>query len=67
MGVAFDIDRGFLGLDEELTLAADAEGVIRSLGGAADLDRGLVDDILVFARVPLFVEDIPTQCPKERI
>ena len=35
--VFFDVDGGFLGFHEELAHPADSEGVIRSLGGHADL------------------------------
>ncbi len=50
--IVLDIDGGFLGFEEELARAADAEAVVGGLGDAADLDGILVDDILVCLGVP---------------
>ena len=66
-GVVFDVDRGLLGLDEELARAADAEAVVRGLGRAADLDGVLVDDVLVGLGVAGPVVDVPAEGLEERV
>jgi len=66
-GVGLDIDGGFLGLDEELADPADAEAVIGGLGRPADLDRVLVDDVLVGLGVALLVVDVPAEGFEERV
>lgn len=63
--VALEIDARFLGLDEELALAADAERVIGCLGGIADLDLPLVDDVPVLERIALAVGEVPAECLEE--
>lgn len=59
--VVLDIDRGFLSFDEELARAADSEAVIGRLGVAADLDRVLVNDLLVSFGVALLVVNVPAE------
>ena len=61
LDVVLDVDRGLLGLDEELALLADAEGVIRRLGRAADFDLVLVDDLFVLLGEALHVVDVPAE------
>jgi hypothetical protein len=65
--VALDVDRGLLGLDEELAGTADAETVIGRLGITADADGILVDDVLVGVGIARFVIHVPAQGGKERI
>lgn len=65
--IALDIDRGFLGLDEELPGPADPEAVVGGLGGPADLDRVLGDDVLVGLGVTLLVIDVPAQGLEEGV
>ena len=65
--VVLTLTDGFLGFHEELARAADAEGVIRRLGGPAHLDRILVDHILVGLGVVLAVGHIPAQGLEERV
>ena len=65
--IVLDVNRGLLGLDEELAHAADPEGVIRRLGRGADLHGVLVDDLLVRFGIALPVGDIPAEGVEERI
>src|SRR5207253_10183195 len=58
-GIIGDADGGFLGLDDELSRAADAKAVVGGLGGAADLDGVFVDDVLVGLGVAGAVVDVP--------
>ena len=43
----FDIDGWFFGFDKKLALSADAEGIVRRFGDAADFHRVFVNDIFV--------------------
>ena len=65
--VVSHVDGGFFGLHKELARPADAEGVIRRLGGPAHLDRILVDHVLVGLGVALAVGHIPAQRLEERV
>jgi len=67
VGIVLDPDRRALGLDEELARPTYAERVIRRLGCPADLDRVLVNDILVRLGVALFVVHVPTERLEERV
>ena len=67
LGIVLEGDGGLLGLDEKLAVAADAEGVVGSLGLAADFEGVLVDDLLVGFGVALGVGDIPTEGGEERV
>ena len=67
LDVVLDVHRGLLGLDEELALLADAEGVVRRFGRAADPHLVLVDDLLVLLREPLGVVDVPAERGEEGI
>ena len=65
--ILFDVDGGLLGFDEEFARPADAEGVIGGLGGAADLDGVLVDDIFVGLGVVVVVEHVPAEGLEEGV
>ena len=59
--IYIEVDGGLLGFHEELARPADAEAVVRRLGGAADFDGILVDDVLVRLGEALPVVDVPTE------
>jgi len=67
LGVGLEIDRRFLGLDEKLSIAADAKGIVRGLGFATDFDGVFVNDILVGLGITLGVAHIPAECSEKRI
>jgi hypothetical protein len=57
----FELLRRLLGLEEELAGPTDPEAVVGGLVLAADLDRVLVDDILVGFGIALAVVDVPAE------
>jgi len=65
--VAFDRDRGLLGLQEELAHPADAEAIVGRTGRPTDLDGVLVDHVLVLLGVALHIAHVPTEDFKERV
>ena len=67
LDVVLDVNRGLLGLDEELALLADAEGVVRRLGRAADLHLVLVDHLFVLLGKSLGVIDVPAERGEEGV
>ena len=50
-----------------MRIAADAETIIRGLGGIADLDGVLVDDVLVGFGEAVRVVDVPAEAFEERV
>lgn len=69
-GVAFDVDGGFFGFEEELTGAADAEAVVGGFGsaaGAGDFDGVFVDDVFVGVGVAGGVGHVPAECGEEGV
>ena len=65
--LVLDVHRGLLGLDEELALLAEAEGVVRRLGRVADLHLVLVDHLFVLLREALRVVDVPAERGEEGV
>ena len=59
--VFLQVNDGFFRFDEELAHSADAEAVVRCLGGTANLNGVLVDDVFIRLGVTLLVVYIPAQ------
>src|SRR5574341_2433486 len=67
MNLLADVDRGFLGLDEEFARPADAEAVIGGLAAARDLDGVFVDHVLVGFGIALLVVHVPAEQLEEGV
>ena len=67
VGFLLHVDRRPLGLDEELASATDSETVVRRLGGAPDLDRIFVNDVLVRLGRAGLVVDVPPKSFEEGV
>jgi hypothetical protein len=65
--VAFDVDRGFFGFEEEFSGAAYAEAIIRGFGFATDFDGIFVDDVFIGLSEAGSICHIPAQFLKERV
>ena len=65
--LVFYIYGGFLGFEEKLARAADAETIVGGFGVAADLDGIFVDDVFVGLGVPLLIGNVPPERLEERI
>lgn len=65
--VVLDVHGGALGFEKEFARATDAEAVVGGLGGLADLDGILMNDVLVGLGVALLVVDVPSKGLEERV
>jgi len=61
------LNRWLLGLQEELAGTTDAEAVVRGLGGRADADGVLVDDVFVCLGITPLVVHVPAKGLEKRI
>jgi hypothetical protein len=59
--IVLDVDGRFLGLDEELAGAVDAEGIVGGGGSRSGLEGVFVDDVFVGFGVTLAVDDVPAE------
>ena len=63
-----NVNRGFLGLDEEAPRAASgAKTVVRRFDASAHANRVLVDDLFIGVGVALAIVDVPTEGLEQRI